>query len=58
VVHKTGNLDQEINDAALVQSGSKSYVLTVMTDGLGGGDGWQLIASISADVQQFEESRP
>jgi beta-lactamase class A len=58
VVHKTGNLDQEINDAALVQSGSRSYVLTVMTDGLGGGDGWQLIAAISADVQQFEESRP
>jgi hypothetical protein len=57
-VHKTGNLEQEVNDAALVQSGNKSYVLTVMTDGLGGSDGWQLIAAISADVQQYEESRP
>jgi hypothetical protein len=28
-----------------------------MTDGLGGGDGWQLIAEISAEVQQFEDSR-
>jgi beta-lactamase class A len=58
VVHKTGNLEQEVNDAALVQSGNKSYVLTVMTDGLGGSDGWQLIAAILADVQQYEESRP
>jgi beta-lactamase class A len=58
VVHKTGNLDQEVNDAALVKAGNKSYVLTVMTDGLGGSDGWQLIASIAAEVQQFEESRP
>ena|SRR5579859_1334338 len=58
VVHKTGVLDQEVNDAALVRSGNKTYVLTVMTDGLPGSDGWQLIASISAEVQQFEESRP
>ena len=58
VVHKTGNLDQEVNDAALVQSGNKSYVVTVMTDGLGGSDGWQLIAAIAADVQQYEEARP
>jgi beta-lactamase class A len=58
VVHKTGNLDQEVNDAALVQAGNKAYVLTVMTDGLGGSDGFQLIASISAEIQQFVESRP
>jgi beta-lactamase class A len=58
VVHKTGNLDQEVNDAALVKAGNKSYVLAVMTDGLGGSDGWQLIASIAAEVQQFEEARP
>lgn len=57
VVHKTGILDQEVNDAALVQAGDRSYVLTVMTDGLGGSNGFQLIASISAEVQQFEESR-
>jgi beta-lactamase class A len=58
VVHKTGILDQEVNDAALVQAGTKTYVLTVMTDGLGGGDGWQLIASISAEIRQFEDTRP
>jgi len=58
VVHKTGILDQEVNDAALVQAGNKTYVLTVMTDGLGGGDGWQLIASISAEIRQFEDTRP
>ena len=58
VVHKTGNLDQEVNDAALVQSGIRSYVLTVMTDGLGGSDGYQLIASIATEIQQFEETRP
>lgn len=58
VMHKTGVLDQEVNDAALVRSGNKTYVLTVMTDGLAGSDGWQLIAAISAEVQQFEESRP
>lgn len=58
VVHKTGILDQEVNDAALVEAGNKTYVLVVMTDGLGGSEGWQLIASISAEIQQFEESRP
>ena len=58
VVHKTGTLDQEVNDAALVKAGEKTYVLTVMTDGLGGSDAWQLIASISTEIQQFEESRP
>ncbi len=58
VVHKTGILDQEVNDAALVRAGNKTYVLTVMTDGLGGSDGWQLIATISAEIQQFEEFRP
>lgn len=58
VVHKTGILDQEVNDAALVQAGTKTYVLAVMTDGLGGGEGWQLVASISAEIQQFEDSRP
>ena len=59
VVHKTGTLDTIDNDAALVTSGpSGAYVLTVMTDGLGGADGWALIASISAQVWQFESLRP
>lgn len=59
VLHKTGTIDAVENDAALVTSGpSGAYLLTVMTDGLGGGDGWALIASISAAVWQFEASRP
>ena len=58
VVHKTGSLDAVDNDAALVMSGPDgAYVLTVMTDGLGGSAGWQLIAHISAVVWQAELSR-
>ncbi len=58
VVHKTGALDQVENDAALVVSGPNSaYVLTVMTDGIGGEAGWQLIAAISAQVWSFEAAR-
>jgi beta-lactamase class A len=58
VVHKTGTIDLVDNDAALVTaSPSGPYVLVVMTDGLGGADGWQLIAGISAVVWQFEVSR-
>jgi beta-lactamase class A len=59
VVHKTGALDAVENDAALVTSGPDGdYVLVVMTDGLGGAAGWQLIAAISAAVWQVESSRP
>jgi hypothetical protein len=58
VVHKTGTIDLVDNDAALVISGPAGpYVLVVMTDGLGGTDGWQLIANISSSVWQFETSR-
>ena len=58
VVHKTGDLDVEENDAALVESGPNGpYVLTVMTDNLGGNAGWQLIASISSAVWTFEAAR-
>jgi beta-lactamase class A len=58
VVHKTGTIDQVDNDAALVTSGPHgAYVLVVMTDGLGGAEGWQLIAQISASVWQFEAAR-
>jgi beta-lactamase class A len=58
VVHKTGTIDAVENDAALVVSGPNgAYVLTVMTDGLGGDAGWQLIASISAEVWTFEAAR-
>jgi beta-lactamase class A len=59
VVHKTGTIDLVENDAALVSSGPDgAYVLVVMTDGVGGTPGWQLIAGISAPVWQFEEARP
>jgi len=59
VVHKTGALDAVENDAALVASGPDGdYVIVVMTDGLGGAAGWQLIDGISAAVWQTESSRP
>src|ERR1700694_2769179 len=58
VVHKTGTIDLVENDAALVTSGPVgAYVLVVMTDGLGGSDGWQLIADLSATVWQYEAAR-
>lgn len=58
VVHKTGTIDQVENDAALVTDGPDgAYVMIVMTDGLGGQEGWQLIAGISASVSQFETAR-
>ena len=58
VVHKTGTIDQVENDAALVTNGPDGpYLLVVMTDGLGGAEGWQLIASISASVSQYETAR-
>jgi beta-lactamase class A len=58
MVHKTGTIDAVDNDAALVMSGPDgAYVLTVMTDGLGGAAGWGLIASASAAVWQAELAR-
>jgi beta-lactamase class A len=58
VVHKTGTIDLVENDAALVVSGPAGpYILVVMTDGLGGTDGWQLIANLSATVWQYEAAR-
>ena len=58
VVHKTGTIDLVDNDAALVTSSAGGpYVLVVMTDGLGGADGWQLIANISSVVWRFEAAR-
>ncbi|HKW73339.1 MAG TPA: serine hydrolase, partial [Candidatus Dormibacteraeota bacterium] len=58
VVHKTGTLELIDNDAALVASGPNgAYVLVVMTDNMGGDAGWQLIASISSAVWNFEAAR-
>ena len=58
VVHKTGAIDLVENDAALVEAGPNgAYILTVMTDNLGGEAGWQLVASISSTVWGFEAAR-
>ena len=58
VMHKTGAIDQVENDAALVTTGPNgAYVLVVMTDGLGGDAGWQLIASVASDTWSFEAAR-
>ena len=58
VVHKTGTIDLVENDAALVTSGPNgAYILVVMTDGLGGDAGWQLIASVASDAWSFEAAR-
>lgn len=58
VVHKTGTIDLVENDAALVRNGpSGAYVLVVMTDGMGGDAGWQLIASIASSTWSYEAAR-
>jgi len=59
VVHKIGILDDEVNDAALVQRGpAGAYILTICTqDGPGGDAGWKVLADISRAVWQFEATR-
>jgi beta-lactamase class A len=58
VVHKIGDIGDEVNDAALVESGPRgSYVLVVCTLGLGGDAGWKLVADISRAVWQYESTR-
>ena len=58
VVHKIGILDDEVNDAALVQKGPRgAYVLTICTQGPGGDAGWKVLANISRAVWQFEAAR-
>ena len=58
VIHKTGELDPEVNDAAIVSGGhGGAYVLVVMTNGVGGDMAWALIAEISAAVWAYEATR-
>ena len=58
VVHKIGDVDQEVNDAALVEHGPKGdYVLVICTQGTPGDPGWALLASISRTVWQYEATR-
>lgn len=58
VVHKIGDIGDDVNDAALVESGPRGpYVLVVLTQGLGGDAGWKLIADISRAIWRFESTR-
>ncbi len=58
VVHKTGEVDGVVHDAALVTSGPGGpYVLVVMTDNLGGEAAFKAVAGVSAAVWQYESSR-
>jgi len=58
VIHKTGDLDPVVDDAAIVPGGkSGPYVLAVMTDGPGGDAGWSVVAQISAAVWAYEAER-
>jgi beta-lactamase class A len=58
IVHKTGELGPEVNDAAIVSGGKNGlYVLAVMTDGPGGDAAWSVIAQISAAVWAYEAAR-
>jgi beta-lactamase class A len=56
VVHKIGEIDAVVNDAALVQAPQGAYVLVICTDGLGGDAGFSLISAISQRVWAFESS--
>jgi len=57
-IHKTGELDLEVNDAALVNGAPNgAYVLVVLTDNAGDAAGWDLIARISAAVARYEAAR-
>jgi beta-lactamase class A len=57
VVHKIGDIDQSVNDAAIVLNGPQgAYALVVMVE-MANGDGWSLISQISNRVWQFEAAR-
>jgi beta-lactamase class A len=58
VIHKTGELNSVVDDAAIVAGGkSGTYVLAVMTDGPGGDAAWSTVAQISAAVWAYEAAR-
>ena len=58
VIHKTGELGAVVNDAALVRGAAgRTFVLVVLTDGAREGAGWELIASISRLVGDYESRR-
>jgi hypothetical protein len=58
VVHKIGEYGDEVNDAALIESGPRgSYLLVVCTQGLGGDPASTLVADISRAVWRYEATR-
>ena len=57
VVHKIGNIDSTVNDAALVTGPGIRYILVICTDGLDSARGYSLIARISARVWEYESGR-
>lgn len=56
VIHKIGEVDQTVNDVAIVTGGAHHYVVAILTNGLGGDPGWQLIAQLSQLVWRYEAS--
>lgn len=58
VVHKIGELDATVNDAALVQGGpTGAYILVVCTEGPGGDAGYALISAIASRVAAYQAAR-
>ncbi len=59
VIHKIGELDSQVNDAAYIPAGPHgAYVLTIMTTGQSGDAAWHLIAQITQATWQYEAARP
>jgi beta-lactamase class A len=56
VAHKVGAIDEVIDDAGIVTGAGGSYVISVMSDGVGGDAGYALVAQISAAVWAAEAS--
>jgi beta-lactamase class A len=54
VAHKVGAIDEIIDDAGIVSAPNGSYVISVLTDGVGGDAGYALVAQISAAVWAAE----
>jgi len=58
VIHKTGDVDAVVVDAALVTGGKNGpYALAVTTDGVGGDAAWSTIADVAGAVWQYETAR-
>jgi beta-lactamase class A len=58
VVHKVGTMYATVNDSGYVVNGGIAYVLAISVEGIDEAAGWSVIAHISAQVWQYEASRP